>query len=300
MVRPMSPPADTPSSARRRGILWMLLTMLAFATMDTFAKYLTQSFSVPQVVWARYVFTAILVVPMVGRRFPVALITRQPALQVARAVMALLTTGLFFTGLRLIPLADATALVVISPIMVIALSLPLLGERVEMRQWAGVAAGFVGAMIIVRPGAGVLQWAALFPLAAAVLFSLHQITARVLSRTDAAVTTLAYTAGLGVLITSAAVPFFWVTPEPLEWLCMAAVGLFGCIGQFSLIKAFEAAPVAVVAPLAYSSLIWAALFGLAVFGDVPDTWTVSGALVIVASGLYVQRRKGERKPGTGK
>ena len=294
----MNLPADPPSSAARRGILWMLLTMLAFATMDAFAKYLTQSIPVPQVVWARYVFTAMLVVPMVGRRFPAVLITRRPALQVGRAVMVLLTTGLFFAGLRLIPLADATALVVTSPVMVTALSLPLLGERVGMRQWVGVAAGFVGAMIIVRPGAGVLQWAALLPLSAAVLFSLHQITARVLSRTDAAVTTLAYTAGFGVLITSAAVPFFWVTPEPIEWLYMAAVGLLGCIGQFSLIKAFEAAPAAVVAPLAYSSLIWAALFGLAVFGDAPDTWTVSGALVIVASGLYVQRRQRVRNPDT--
>ncbi len=291
----MNDTADARSAAKRRGILWMLLTMLAFATMDAFAKYLTQSFSLPQVVWARYLFTAVLVVAMLGRRFPAALSTRQPVLQVARAIMALLTTGLFFAGLGLLPLADATALVVTSPIMVTALSLPLLGEPVRRRQWAGVAAGFAGAMIIVRPGGGVLQWAALLPLAAAVLFSLHQITARILSRTDAAVTTLAYTAGLGLLIASAAVPFFWITPEPMEWLYMAAVGVFGCIGQFSLIKAFEAAPAAVVAPLAYSSLIWAALFGLVVFGDVPDAWTVSGALVIAASGLYVQRGKRARK-----
>jgi drug/metabolite transporter (DMT)-like permease len=297
MVRAMNHSADASSSARRRGILWMLLTMLAFATMDTFAKYLTQSFSLPQVVWARYLFTGVLVVAMVGRRFPAVLSTRQPALQVARAVMALLTTGLFFAGLMLIPLADATALVVTAPILVAALSMPLLGERVGMRQWAGVAAGFVGAMIIVRPGVGVFQWAALLPLGAAVLFSLHQITARILSRTDAALTTLTYTAGIGVLIASVVVPFFWITPEPLEWLYMAAVGVFGCIGQFALIKAYEAAPAAVVAPLAYSSLIWASLYGLVVFGDSPDTWTISGALVIVASGLYVQRGRRAQKPG---
>ena len=288
MVRAMSSQAPT---AAGRGILWMLLTMLAFSTMDSFAKHLTLSYSVLQIVWARYLFTMVLALLLVGRRLPETLIARRPGLQVFRGVLALVTTALFFTGLRFLPLADATALVVTGPIIITALSLPLLGERVEPRQWVGVAAGFVGALIIVRPGVEVFQWAALFPLAAAFGFSLHQITARVATRTDSAQTTFVYTAMFGVLATSVAVPLVWVTPQPLDWLFMAAVGVFGGIGQFTLIKAYEAAPAAMVAPFAYSGLIWATLYGLLVFGDLPDAWTVAGAVVIAASGLYVQRRK---------
>ena len=269
----------------------MLLTTLAFVASDSFAKHLIQSYSVVQIVWGRYLFTVVLALLLTGRRLPETIVSRRPWLQILRGILALMTSVLFFAGLRFIPLADATALAVTAPIIVAVLSMPMLGERVGPRQWVGVAAGFLGALIIVHPGVGVLQWAGLFPLAAAFGVALHQITARVVTRTDSALTTFVYTAFVGALATSVAVPWVWVTPQPLDWLYMAAVGLLGGIGHFTLIKAFEAAPAAMVAPFSYSSLIWAAFSGLFVFGDLPGAWTVAGAVVIVASGLYVQRRK---------
>ena len=293
MVRAMNVPGKPPPSPAdvRRGILWMLLTMLSFTAMDTIAKHLTADFPVPQVVWARYFFTALLVVAILRRRTVHAFGTRRLGLQIVRALLSVVTATVFFVALSYIPLADATSLVVTAPIIVAALSAPLLGERVGARQWVGVGAGFAGALIIIRPGIGVFQWAALLPMMAAFGFALHQMTARILSRTDSAATTLTYTVAIGLALASMAAPFFWVMPGPVAWLLMAVVGLLGGVGQFALIKAFEAAPAATVAPFAYTSLVWAAVLGFAVFDDLPDMWTVIGAAVVVASGLYLQRSR---------
>jgi drug/metabolite transporter (DMT)-like permease len=274
-----------------RGILWMLLTGICFVGMDTLAKQLTQIYPVPQVVWARYAFHFLLLALVLGPRLPRTLRTRRLGLQGLRSLLLLCATGLFFAALSFIPLADATAIMFVAPIVVTALSMPLLGERVGRHRWASVAAGFLGALIIIRPGTEAMDPAALLALGAASCYALYQVATRRLSATEAPLTTLAYTAAIGVLATSALMPFLWAPPAPLHWLAMAGLGLLGGFGHFALIKAFQLAPAATVTPFGYSNLIWAVLFGYAVFGELPDAWTVTGALVIAGSGLYIVHRE---------
>lgn len=274
-----------------RGIAWMLATMLMFSCINATAKILTQTLPVLEVVWARYFFQMLLLMLLLRHRLPRVVVTANLKLQIARSLLLLATTALFFTGLASIPMAEATSVMFVAPILVTALSLPILGEQVGPRRWVGVAIGFVGALIIIRPGLGVMQPAILFPLGAACFHALYQLSTRVLSRTDSTMTTLVYSASTGAVIMSIAVPFFWIMPTPFEMVLMVVLGLFATLGHFCMIKAFEVAPPAIVAPFHYTNLLWATLFGYILFTDLPDIWTVTGALIIAASGLYIFHRE---------
>ena len=277
--------------AARVGILWMLAATLLFASQDAIVKYLSADYSVAQLVWARFTLALAAIALVTGSRLPGILVTKRPGLQVLRGVLLLVMMGLFYAALGLIPLADATSILFLGPLIVAALSVPLLGEHVGPRRWAAVVVGFIGALIIVRPGQGSLEAAALMPLGAAFLFGLYQIVTRLLNRTDRPITTLTYSALCATLATSAVVPFHWQTnPDAAAWVLMAALGVIGAVSQFALIKAYEVAPAATVAPFFYVSLIWSVGYGYALFGDFPDVWTVTGALVITGSGLYVFHR----------
>ena len=285
------------TSALQRGILWILLSAVLFAGMDASAKELAQTYPLPQVIWARYPASVVLVLVFVlaRRRASAVIVTRRPGLQVLRGVLVMATLSLHFTGIHFIPLADATALLFTAPILVTALSYPVLGEPVRMELWAVVLLGFVGALIVIRPGLGVMQVAAFLPLGAAFMLAGYQIAGRILSRTDHALTTFAYTVWVGAIGMSLIVPFYWKAPDFPGWMLIAALGLFAGFGQFAVIKAFEAAPAAAVTPFIYSGLLWATLLGYTVFGDLPDLWTMVGALLIVSSGIYVLYREHARR-----
>lgn len=291
----VSAPAAGNAADSRRGIGWMLVTMLLFVSMDTVAKYLIESYPVAQVVWARFFFHALLLALFLGPRLRVTMVTRRPVLQGLRSALLVVTTILFFTGLSYLPLADAAAIMQVGPLIITALSMPLLGEQVGIRRWTGVALGFVGALVIIRPGFDAMQTAAVLPLAAATSYAFYQIATRALSRSDDTMTTLFYTPAVGAVAMSLALPFFWRTPDPEGWLLMGLAGLIGGVSHFTLIKAFTAAPAATVAPFGYSALVWATLFGLTVFGDFPDVWTIAGAIIIAGSGLYILHREHVRK-----
>jgi drug/metabolite transporter (DMT)-like permease len=283
-------------SAPGRGLILMLGATLMFVSLDALAKYLSQSYPVPQVVWARYAALVVLLVLYLGRRLPGVLRTRRLGLQVWRAVALLLTTGLFFSALSFLPLADATAIMFVAPILVTALSMPLLGERVGPRRWASIVVGFGGALMIIRPGTAAMDPAALLVLAAATCYALYQIMTRRLSRSDPPMTTLFYSAIVGAVLASVTIPFEWVAPRSLgDGLALATLGVFGGLGHFLLIKAFDAAPAATISGFGYFTLIWATLVGFVLFGDLPDLWTVLGALVIAGSGLYILHRERVRK-----
>lgn len=283
-------PALAPT-AHRRGILWMMAAAFLFATQDAVAKTLALDYSVPQVVWARFFFHFLFMALILNARLPAVLATARPAAQVLRASALLVMMSLFYGALSFLPLADATALLFLGPILVTALSVPFLGERVGPRRWAGVAVGFLGALIIIRPGFGVLQVGALLAVGAALLFALYQLATRDLSRTDAAMTTLAHTALLGAVGATLVVPFFWAADPDLDgWGLMMLIGACGGASQYSLIKAYEAAPAATVAPFFYTDLVWAVGYGFVLFAHLPDAWTAAGAAVIAASGLYIFRR----------
>lgn len=273
----------------------MLLTMLLFVSMDACVKQLIQTYPVMQVAWARFFFHAALLAVVLGRRLPARFATQRRGLQILRSGLLMVTTLQFFVGLYFMPLAEMTAIMQSAPLIVTALSMPLLAERVGIRRWVGVAAGFAGAVIIIRPGTEAMQLAALLPLGAATTFALYQITTRVLSRTDDTLNTLLYTPLMGAAVLSVAAPFSWVMPDAEGWFLMALIGVLGGLGHFTMIRAFTWAPAATVSPFGYSALIWATLFGLVLFDDFPDSTTIAGALVIVASGLYILHREHVRR-----
>ena len=220
------PAAAAPADAWR-GIPWMLATMVLFAGINATAKYLTEFYPVPQVVWARYAFHLLAVILLLGRRLPAVMATRRLRLHLGRSVLLLLTTNLYFSGLYFLALADATAMMFVAPLLVTALSIPLLGETVGWRRWAGVAVGFAGALIIIRPGMGVMQTAILLPLVAATVHAVYQIATRSLGRTDSALTIIAYTPLVGALVASAVAPFFWTAPDAKGWALMVLLGGIG-------------------------------------------------------------------------
>lgn len=273
----------------------MLLTVFLIVCMDAVAKYLTQHYPVPQVVWARFTFHGLILLLYLGRRCTLLGQSRRLGLQITRGALLLATTVLFFNGLYWLPLAAASAIVLTNPLFTTALSVPLLGEPVGVRRWVGVVVGFIGALIIIRPGSGVMQWAALFPLGAALCYALYQITTRKLAHHDHSLTTLLYSVSVGIPATTLVMPFYWVWPTPLHWGIMACLGALGMVSHFCLIKAMEAAPAAVVSPFSYSNMLWAVLLGLVIFGEFPDGWTLVGAGVLIVSGLYVFHREQMRK-----
>lgn len=288
-----APPTSGPADIRR-GVLWMIAATMMFVNIDAIAKHLTQTYPVIEVVWARYFFHLLFLVAFLGRRLPAVMQTRRLTLQLWRSAFLVLATFMMMSALRVIPLADASTLLFLAPLVVTALSAPFLGERVGVRRWISVVVGFIGALVVIRPGTGMMQMAALLPAGAAVAFAFYQIATRLLARTDTPMTTLLYTALLGALALSATVPFVWVTPTWIDLLMMIASGLLGGVGHFLLIKAFTAAPAATVSPFSYTTLIWSVTYGFVIFGDLPDAWTWTGAAIIVGSGLYILRREQRR------
>lgn len=282
---------------RSIGILWMLATMFCFILLDTVMKHLLESYSLVQVTWGRFFFATLVAVAACGPRIGTLVVTRAPGLQLSRSLLLMTTTGVFNAGIRTTPLATATTIMFMSPILVTLLSMPLLGEKVGWRRWAGIVLGFAGAIIVVRPwqeGLGGTGSGMLLLLVAALLNANYQILTRKV-RHDDPLTSLLYTAAAGALVTSAMVPWFWVWPTAFDWLLLVLTGVAGGIGHLCLIRAFRQAPASVVAPFTYSSLIWAALFGFAIWGDWPDLWTWCGAAVIIGSGLYIFHRERQRQ-----
>lgn len=280
----------------RAGILFIVGAGFLFTILDAGNKFLTETYAIVQVVWARYAFQWIVVPAIIGRvSLASAIRTRNLPLQILRSLLLLLASASFVTAIHFVPLADASAVGKVGPLMLTALSIPLLGEHVGARRWAAVVVGFIGALVIIRPGFGTAHWALFLPLLTAFFFALYSIITRLLSRVDPPVTTFLYTGVVGTLVATAAVPFFWRTPDLVGWLLMIGTGTIAGLGHLSLIQAYKRAPASVLAPFGYVQLIWATLVGFAVFGDFPDTPTILGALIIMASGIYVIYREGRAK-----
>jgi drug/metabolite transporter (DMT)-like permease len=209
-------------------------------------------------------------------------------MQLFRSALLLACTLLFFAAIAVMPLADAVAISFLSPLLVVALAAPLLKERIGMKRWAAVAIGFAGAMTIVRPDAGVLHWGAILVLIMCFTYALYLVTTRMLAATEEAATTLFFSGLIGAAPLTLALPWFWTSPSSLlDWLLLAGLGPLGALGHWLVIRAHDMAQAATLAPLNYVSLVWAALFGFAVFGDFPDAVTLVGAAVLVGAGVYV-------------
>ncbi len=280
-----------------RGILAMLFAFLIFTVMDTIAKHLTGTMHPMQVVWARYASQTVFIVILLAPRLRTLARTASPGLQLLRSGLLFSATLLFFTSLSLMEFAEAVALLQTGPLIITALAALVLGEAVGIRRWSGVCIGLIGALIIIRPGLGVFQPAALLALGAAVCMAAYQVATRMLSTADSIWTTLLYTAGVGTLIASAVVPFFWTPPTLTEALLMAAIGVIAGFGHLSLVYGLSQAPASMLAPFNYTALVWAMLFGFVFFAEWPGPMTLAGAAIIVGAGLYVWHRERVRKLG---
>lgn len=279
-------------AAPLRGILLICFAVVCFISMNTLVRHLgREGYPVPEIIWGRYFFHLVLIMLIFPRRIPTLLVSERKGMQVLRSVLVLLATVCMFFAVKIMPLADAVSIGFTAPLVAVALSVPILKERVGPRRWFAVAVGFVGMLIIIRPGAGTLQWAALLPMGMATLYATYQVVTRMIRGAADPLNALFYTALVGAVATSLVVPFAWRTPTLVDGLMLVATGFLGGVGHYAVIKAYERAEVSLVAPFAYTELIWAVIFGYFAFGDFPDLWTFVGAGIIVAAGIYVLHRE---------
>ena len=285
MTSPSNPQSDIAPLA---GILFMLAASAVFVASDATAKYLSASFVVVQILWARYTFHLIyLTVLTKPRDYRRLIATGAGGLQFIRSFSILASSGFFYVALKYVPLATAAAVSFTWPLVVTALSVPLLGERVGFRRWLAVVVGFSGALIVIHPGFGFDQWEALLPLGTALFYGIYQIYTRKVSPVDSPQTSLFYTAALGALVLNGVAPFTWQTPDANGWLMLLGLAVFSISGQYLIIRALAVTPAAVLAPYAYIYLVFAAVAGFVVFGDKPDGYTIVGSLIITGSGLFI-------------
>ncbi len=279
------------------GVLLMLLALFFFAALDATAKHLVLTFALPLLVWARFTLHCLLMVVFLAPSMRGKLLaTKRPLIQVIRALLLLGVSLFALAALRLMPLAETTAILYVTPLLVVLLSGPFLGERVSLRRWASVATGFAGALLIARPGGALSGLGILFSLAAALCYSVYQIQTRQLSSTESAVTMLFYTALTGTVAMSLALPWFWSgpMPSPEQALLIASLGISGGAGHFLLTRAFRHTPASTLSPLMYVQLIWATLLGWQLFGQFPDRLSILGMLAIAGSGLSIALSESRR------
>jgi drug/metabolite transporter (DMT)-like permease len=288
-------PAADDIRARLLGIGLMCAALFFFACLDTTAKWLTTSLPILEVVWARYAshfFISLLVVN--PWTMPGLLKTQRPWLQVGRSALLFASTACNFIALRYLQLDQTATISFTTPFFIALLAGPLLGEWIHWRRWIAIIVGFCGVLLIARPGYGGIHPAAIFSIISMICYALYNILTRFLAGQDTTGTTAFYTALVGFLAASVPLPAVWVTPtEPLVIAGMIAVGAFGWIGHLFLIIAHRYAPAPVLAPYIYTQLIWYVVGGFLVFGDLPNGFTLAGAAVVTASGLYLLYR--ERK-----
>ncbi|MEI8397475.1 MAG: DMT family transporter, partial [Rhodospirillaceae bacterium] len=274
------------------GIVLMLTSMALFSVMDGVSKGLSGSYSPIEVNWGRYFFHSLFLIPVFLHAGGTAvLVSSVPLLQVARGVLLAGSGVLFMTALSHLPLADATAIGFVAPLIVTVLSIPVLGERVTAGQWLALVAGFGGVVLVIRPGGAGFGWFSLLPVASAGFWALSLILTRRLAAFDSSLTTLFYTAIAALAVSSLLVPTVWLAPDSAGWLKMAALGALSALGQYLVIRAFAVAGAAVLAPFQYSQIVWSTTIGYAWFATFPDNTALLGTVVVIGSGLWLWLRE---------
>jgi drug/metabolite transporter (DMT)-like permease len=288
----------TQTSGAALAALMVLATMFAFAVMDGLTKILSQTLPIPQIMWVRnIVFASLVLSMMLAQRRPLRelAVSRRPWLQASRAALLAIESGLFMLAFKLMPIADVHAVNAAAPLLVVALSVPLLGEQVGWRRWSAVLAGFAGVLLIVRPGFTQMQPAVLIALLGAAMWAAYQIMVRMCARVDSPETTSLWTAVIGLAMTSLVGPAVWVWPDATGWMLLGAIALLGTLAHVAFIRALGMTEPSRLQPYNYTLFVWAVVVGYLFFGDVPDAWTFAGAAIIIASGLYAWHRERVRK-----
>ena len=266
---------------------WMILPI-----MDAFAKHLSLSMHVFQITWARYFFTVVFTLSLMVFFYRNTLVwSTRPKLQLVRGIILAFTTLCFFYSISIISLPKALTLAFVAPITCTALSPIFLSEKVGIRRWSAVLVGFLGCLIVIRPGFIELNLATLAALACGICYGVYLIITRKLSTSDNPLLTLLMTGMVGAILVSAIIPFYWVKPSLNQWSLMAGIGVFACIGHLFLILSLKYADASKLAPLGYTEIIPNVLIGYYFFSELPDNWTYVGLLIIISSGLYISRRE---------
>jgi drug/metabolite transporter (DMT)-like permease len=275
-----------------RGILFILVAVLLFAGMDALVKLAAARHPVGQIVFFRNLFAFLPLLFFIRRAGGLpALRTRRLRQHVLRSLAGVASMACTFLAFSLLPLADAVALCLSAPIFLTALSVPLLGERVGWRRWSAVVVGFLGILVMTRPGSGVFELGAALAVAAALLYALAMIQVNRMAASEPPAAIVFYFTLCAALLGGASLPWQWVTPTAASLACLIAIGLIGGFAQMALTLAYGLAPVSVAAPFEYLSLIFAAGFGYAIWGDLPDSYILLGAAIVVGSGLYILHRE---------
>jgi drug/metabolite transporter (DMT)-like permease len=287
---------STQPPATLAAVAFVVVGVTLYAVMDGAGIYLSDSQSIVQIVWARYAFALpVVLLALLRNGGGITLRTRRPFTQVLMGLFPMIASFSVAGGFGLLSLPELTALTFAAPLLVVALSAPLLREPTTRHDWIGVIAGFIGILVVVRPGAAALAWAAVFPLGCAFFFALYQIAMRFVGRHDDPVSTLAWSIGTGLIVTTPLVLLDWHPPSPGAWMVMVLSGVVFGAAQFCLIQGFRRAPPARLTPFTYVQIIPATLIGIAVFGTWPDIWVVVGAAMVIGAGIYVLR--GRSRPG---
>lgn len=281
-----------------RGIMMILGSTVFLACSDTLAKYLSPSLPSIQIAWIRFlVFLVIMIVVALSmsKGRVAELRSPRPGLQALRGLALVLSSLFFISGLRYLPIAEASATTFVAPLFVTALSIAILGERIGIRRWLATLVGLVGVLIVIRPGTAAFNPAVILPILSALGWAFTLVMTRMIAGADRAVTTMLYSAIVGFLVLSAMVPLVWVTPSWRDIAIGIAIGISSTTGQWIVVMAFRYADASLLAPFSYSQLLWVTLFGFFVFGEVPVIWTFVGAAIIIASGVYTAHRERLRR-----
>ena len=275
-----------------KAIILNLSAWVMLPIMDGFAKYLSSTLPVLQITWSRYFFTVVIVLPIMLVFFRKNLTwTEQPKLQLIRGLLLFCANILFFYSISIISLAKALTLAFIAPLIVTALSPFLLGEKVGFRRWAAVVTGFIGSLIVIRPGFVELNLASIAALGTGVLYGFYLIITRKLHDSDNPLLTLLLTGIVGAILGSTIMPIVWVSPTITEWYMMFAIGFFASLGHLFLILSLKYADVSKLAPFGYFEIVTNIIIGYYFFNHFPDSWTFLGLFIIISSGIYIFRRE---------
>ena len=278
-----------------KAIFYNLLAWVILPVMDGLAKYLSVDLPVLQIVWARYFFTVVITLSFIIIFFRKQLVwTSKPKLQLFRGLILLCANMLFFYAISIISLTKALTLAFVAPLIVTALSPFILGEIVGYRRWLAVIIGFIGSLIVIRPGLIEFNVATLAALGTGFFYGIYLIITRKLHTADSPLLTLLITGVVGAIILSAYMPFSWIEPNPNQWLFMFCIGLCASVGHFFLILSLKYAAASKLAPFSYFEIVTNVIIGYYFFSDFPDIWTWVGLLIIINSGIYISIRERSR------
>lgn len=295
------PSHAVPAGSIGRSIALLFVATILFAIMTVLVKWLGVIYGTLTVFFSRAFFALIPVLPLMMRHGLVnAMRSTRPGTHAFRCAVGVLGMALNFYALTVMPIADVVAIGFTVPMFSTALSIPILGEQVGVRRWSAVVAGFLGVLLVVRPGFGGDSSMALLPLAAALCNAVALIWVRKLAQTDRPETIVFYFMFVSSIVAGVLLPLQWRVPTALDLALLVAMGLLGGIAQVMHTTAFRSAPVAVLAPFEYSAMLWAVIAGYLVWNDLPTWWTGAGTTIIVASGLYILHREivvGRRRRG---